>query len=147
MDVTIKNQTDLKLEIVRLKGITSQQETSIKQRFNSPRAILGTITSLFKGKNAGTLTLPGKDITAWLSKFLLPLTLNKTLFRKSSFLVKSLIGLLSHKASGLVNDKTVSTLWDKVKDILPNTLVQKFSPKKDKPFYRLSSPKPKKTDN
>jgi len=146
MDVIIKNRDDLKLEIARLKGIRSEQETNIKQHFSSPRAILGTITSLFKRKESDNLsgfTLPGKDITAWISKLLIPLTLNKTLFRKSNFIVKSLVGLLSQKAAGVVNDKTVSSLWDKVKGVLPDALLDKISPKKKKSFYRLAAPKHK----
>jgi hypothetical protein len=147
MDVIIKNQADLQLEIARLKGVKSDQEANIKQHFNSPRAILGTVISFFTHNNTDVFSLPGKDITAWLSKLLLPLTLNKTLFRKSNIVVRSLVGLLSRKASGLVNDKTVSTLWDKVKGILPNALAQKLSPKKKKPLYKLSPPKHKRTDN
>jgi len=135
MDVAINNSTDLNLEITRLQGVKSVQEAAIKQHFNSPQAILGTITSIIRKKD--NQTFAGNDITAWLSKTLLPLTLDKTVFRKSGFVVRALVRLLSRKASSLINDKNMTPLWDKIKGILPEAIVEKISPKKKRSFLRL----------
>jgi len=58
-----------------------------------------------------------------LSRFLIPLTLNKTLFKNSGFLIKTIVGLVSQKASGYVNEESVIGIWDKVKGL--------FTKKKD----------------
>ncbi|WP_432328600.1 hypothetical protein ACRQ5D_07050 [Mucilaginibacter sp. P25] len=51
--------------------------------------------------------------------------MNKTLFKHSNFLVKTLVGLVSQKASNYVNEDTVSSIWDKAK-----TLFAKFTKRK-----------------
>ena len=58
-----------------------------------------------------------QDFFGILSRILLPLALNNTLFRKSNFLVKGLVGILSQKASHFISEDTVVGLWDKVKGI------------------------------
>ena len=136
MDVVIKNQTDLKLEIHRLKADKLDQELHIKQHFNSPRAILGTIVSLFHKNKTGETTPSGQGFGALISKYLLPLTLDKTLFRKSGVMVKVLVRMLSQKASGLVSDENFSSFWDKLKNLIPHKLTDKVSQKKEKRFLK-----------
>jgi len=145
MDAVINNIADLKIEIERLKQKKSEQETVIKQKFDSPRAILGTFKGLFyKAKPSdvpNSQGLAGQDIAAWLSRLLLPLTLNKTLFRRSGFIVKALVGLLSQKAAHLVNDKSVGTFWNKIKSLIPQSLAERIAPKKTRSFFNLLPPK------
>lgn len=139
----IRNIGDLKLEISRLKQEKAEKEAVIKQHFSSPRAILGTVTSLFSRSKTDEIKkdpgLAGQDLAAWLSRLILPFTLNKTLFRRSNFMVKALVGLLSQKASGFINDQSVATVWDKIKSFLPSSITDKFLPKKQKPILRLLS--------
>ncbi|EHQ25770.1 hypothetical protein [Mucilaginibacter paludis] len=141
----IRNIGDLKSEIIKLKQEKTEQEAVIKQHFSSPRAILGTVTALFsRSKNSEgehKAGLPGQDLAGWLSRIILPFTLNKTLFRRSNFMVKALVGLLSQKASGLVNDQSVASFWDKIKSAIPHSIIEKFSSKKPKPVLRLLSRK------
>ncbi len=47
----------------------------------------------------------------------MPLTLNKTIFRNSKFIVKTLVGYLSQKASHFVNEDKVMGVWDKVMSV------------------------------
>jgi hypothetical protein len=61
----------------------------------------------------------------------IPLTLNKTLFKHSNFLVKTLVGLVSQKASNYVNEDTVSGIWSKAK-----ALFAKFTKKKEGTEYK-----------
>lgn len=143
MDIAINNAADLKFEIERLRQSKTEQEMVIKQHFDSPRAILGTIASLFFKHQPGHAG-EGYDIGGMLSKFLLPFTLNKTLFRKSGFMVKALVGFLSRKASGLVNDKTAGPLWDKIRSLIPQSLIPKATLKKPSSFFSFLSPKPSK---
>jgi hypothetical protein len=133
MDAVIYNVSDLKDEIDRLKASKKVQEEAIASHFKSPGAIFHTITSAFKSSpsanTSGGILGGGQDIVSLLSRFVLPLVLNKTLFRSSNFIIKTIVGLLSQQASGFINEKSIGTLWDKVKSIIPN-ITPKKKPKK-----------------
>jgi hypothetical protein len=116
VDVSITNVGDLKTEIIRLRQLKSEQGTAIQARFSSPSAIYHTIGSLFP-KSAGKNGILNQDIFGLLSRILLPLTLNKTIFRNSNFIVKALVGYLSQKASHFVNEDKVMGVWDKVMSV------------------------------
>lgn len=113
-DVSINNVNDLKAEIVRLRMLRDEQRGAIKSRFSSPGATFSTISSIFFKPGHNILN---QDFVGMLSRVLLPLTLNKTLFRNSGFLVKGLVGFLSQKASHFISEDAVVGLWDKVKSV------------------------------
>lgn len=120
----IHNLADLREEIERLKESKKEQEAAIKQHFSSPTAVINTVLGTFNSSWAG-----GKqDIVGLLSRFILPFTLNKTIFRSSNFLVKAAVGLLSQKASGFISEKSIGSVWDKIKTMIPR---KKSSNKKD----------------
>ena len=122
MELAIKDITELRKEIENLKAIESRQAFVIKSRFNSPSAIFATATSLFasdKGDGVTHNNLFNKDLVAMLAKVVLPFTLNKTIFRNSNFITKFLVGLASQRASTLINQKSVTSIWDKIKSLLP----------------------------
>ena len=116
-EVSINNVGDLKAEIIRLRQLKSEQGVAIQARFSSPTAIYHTIGSLFPKSADGKSGFFNQDIFGLLSRVLLPLTLNKTIFRNSNFIVKALVGYLSQKASHFVNEDKVVGVWDKVKHI------------------------------
>jgi hypothetical protein len=124
MDLPVKNIDDLRLEIYRLKGLEEQQSFALRQRFNNPLAIFSSIVSLFTGSQGTegikTGSIFNLDIIQLMSSFLLPLTLNKTLFRKSNFLTKAFVRIVSRKASQFINQDSISNIWDKVKSIFPD---------------------------
>ncbi|HEY4327428.1 MAG TPA: hypothetical protein VGN20_25820 [Mucilaginibacter sp.] len=127
MEVQIKNIDDLRLEIYRLKGLEEQQGFALRQRINSPSALISTIFSLIPRpqiadgiKAAGGLL--NMDIVQVISSFLLPFTLNKTLFRRSNLLTKGLVAILSRKVSRFINEESVSNIWDKIKSFIPDKL-------------------------
>jgi len=120
MDLPIKNIHDLRLEIGRLRELEQEQSVALGQRFNSPSALFSTIFSLFSGPPRADGTKSSffdQDIVGLLSRFILPITLNKTLFRNSNFLVKTLVGLVSQKASHFINEDSVVAIWDKIKTL------------------------------
>jgi hypothetical protein len=120
MEPIIKNSWDLRQEIIRLKGVEEQQAVALKARFSSPVAVLTTLYSLFpKANNTGEnkTNIFNQDFVSILSRFLIPFTLNKTLFKNSGFIIKALVGLVSQKASGYVNEDLVMGVWDKVKHL------------------------------
>lgn len=132
MDKPIRNSWELHEEIVRLRALEQEQAIALKQRFSSPAAIFSSIYSLFPKPAAGERhsNIFNQDFVSILSRFLLPLTLNKTIFRKSGFIVKTLVGLVSQKASGYINEDSVVGLWDKVKGLFH----KKESVKKNYPY-------------
>jgi hypothetical protein len=120
MEASIKNSWELKEEIVRLRGLQQEQSVALKARFSSPGAIISSLYSLFpKSANTGEnrSNIFNQDFVSIISRFLIPLTLNKTLFKNSGFLIKALVGLVSQKASGYINEDSVVSVWDKVKSL------------------------------
>ena len=117
MDTSINNASELRAEIARLKMVSEEQSLAIKDRFNTPSALFHTIISIFPKSPEGKGGFFNQDIFGLLSRVLLPLTLNKTIFRNSNFLIKTLVGFLSQKASHLVNENVVTGAWDKVKSL------------------------------
>jgi len=120
MDLPVRNITDLRSEIVRLKDAEREQSIAIGERFKNFSSTISTLGTLFPR----SLTPEGKstsffdqDLVGLISRFLLPFTLNKTIFRNSGFLVKTLVGLVSQKASHFISEDTVVGLWDKVKGL------------------------------
>lgn len=121
MALPIKNSGDLKSEIARLKGLEHQQAAQLKQHFSSPGAIFSTIMGLFSNtddkKEDKNASLFNQDFIGLISRIVLPIALNKTLFKHSGLIVKTLVGLLSQKASHYINEDSVSGVWDKAKSI------------------------------
>jgi hypothetical protein len=117
---SISNIDELRAEIVRLRVVKEEQGKALAKRFNSPMATLSTLYSMFpRDPEADSKSsIFGQDFFGLLSRVLLPLTLNKTLFRNSNFLVKGLVGLLSQKAYHFINEDTLTGIWDKVRSLL-----------------------------
>lgn len=119
MGLPIKNSDDLKDEIMRLKGLEQQQADQLKQHFSSPGAIFSTIFNLFPksadSKDEKNASLFNQDFIGLLSRIILPVALNKTLFKHSGLIVKTIVGLLSQKASHYINEDSVGDIWGKIK--------------------------------
>lgn len=121
MKVQINNIDDLRSEVARLKEVEQLQKTALGRRFTGPSAIFSTVLSLFP-KSAATdglqSSFANQDIVGLLSRIVLPFTLNKTVFRNSNFIVKTLVGLVSQKASHFISEDSVGGIWDKAKSII-----------------------------
>jgi len=130
MDTPIRNIFELQTEIGRLKNLETEQAVALKARFSGPSAIFSTALSLFpKSPTADGIkggSLFHQDFLGLISRFLLPIALNKTLFRSSGFIVKTLVGILSQKASHYISEDSVGGVWDTVKGF-----VNKFTKKKE----------------
>lgn len=146
MIVPIKSIHDLRNEIVRLETLTVQQEAAIKQRFSSPKniykALLSTLPKSAVSSSGNSVKLKGllnQDIVSAISKFLLPLTLNKTLFRGSGYITRSIVTFLSQKASTFINQDTVNSSWDKLKTTVANSKITETVAEKVKPIENFLS--------
>ncbi|TFF35172.1 hypothetical protein [Mucilaginibacter psychrotolerans] len=139
MNTLIQNANDLKLEIARLKNLEVEQSVALKSRFASPAAIFSTAMTLFPKsptvdgvKNESFFS---QDFLGLLSRILLPLTLNKTLFKHSNFLVKTLVGILSQKASHYISEDAVQGIWGKAKALFAKFTQKKAETKVPVPAY------------
>ncbi|ASU32487.1 hypothetical protein [Mucilaginibacter xinganensis] len=120
MDIPIKNISDLRKEILRLKDEEREQGVAIGLRFKNFSSTISTIGTLFPrsvGADGKSTSFFDQDIVGLISRFVLPFTLNKTIFRNSGFLVKTLVGLVSQKASHFISEDSVLGVWDKVKSM------------------------------
>lgn len=122
--ITIKNIDDLRSEIARLAVAEHEQSILLKQRFKSPSAIFASALSLFpKSATADGIKSAGffkQDFLGLISRFVLPLALNKTVFKGSNFIVKALVGVISQKASNYISEDAVTSVWGKVKGLFSN---------------------------
>jgi len=123
MDIPVKNIFDLQAEIIRLEKVKQEQEMVLKQRFSSPSAIISSIRSIFpkapegEGSSGGIGSFFSPDLLSLVSRFVLPIALNKTLFKKSNFLIKTIVGLVSQKASTYISEDSVTSVWGRVKSL------------------------------
>src|SRR5690242_19014629 len=117
----INDIDELQLEISRLTAQNKVQQEALVKRFNSPAAIMGSIMSLFPRASSDGLKssglFGGQDFLALFSRLLLPLTLNKSNIRKSNFIVKGLVGLISQKASHYISADSVTGVVDRIKSL------------------------------
>lgn len=98
------NARELKIEINKLEDLAQMQAAALKNKVSSPRAVFSLIFP----------RMINRDYLQIVSRLLLPLALNKTLFRHSNFLIKALVGLVSQKAAGYITEGTIMELWHKI---------------------------------
>jgi len=123
--MTINNLSDLRAEIAILKDQKTVQEAAIKAHFSSPSAIFATIFSGLKSPGIKNALFNPEDLISLASRFILPFALNKTIFRNSNFLIKTIVGLASQQVSGYINQETITSIWDKIKSITSNISTKK----------------------
>lgn len=127
MRTKIENVEDLHLEIVRLEFQCAQHEVvlmyhakSITDKFRVPIMLLNKLQSWF----GGSVGEKSKDTHDWVSNSLqvmLPIALDKLLFRKSSFVVKTLVALIAQNAAGFMTKDTIAELVNNVTEWIKNT--------------------------
>jgi hypothetical protein len=121
MAAPIKNIDDLRIEISRLRGVEQEQSIALNKRFSTPSALFSTLLSLFPKspvqdgeKSQGFFN---QDIVGLISRFILPFTLNKTIFRHSNFIIKTLVGIVSQRVSHFITEDSLMGLWEMVKSL------------------------------
>lgn len=115
--ILIAHREELRAEIRRLTDQEDEQRIALKNRFRSPVSIFNSILTLFPKSSAAQgvpdLKFFQQDFLSLISRFLLPLTLNKTLFRRSGILVKMLVALISQKAAAHITEETVEKIFER----------------------------------
>ena len=121
MKSRIETTENLRAEILRLKLLRFHHEAAIEQDikkitdiFRIPSMLLHKVNTWF-GDQAGTPS-KGENEHDWVTNALrigLPVFLNKMVFGRAGFLVKSLVAMISQKAATNVNKDVVSHWIDK----------------------------------
>jgi len=130
--MAIHSISDLRAEIAHLNHQKKEQELAIRERFSSPMAIFDTVFTTAKKTDLGSALFNPDELIGLASRFILPLLLNKTIFRSSNFIVKILVTLFSQQASGLINKDTITSVWDNIR-----SLIAKVSRKKKTAEYSM----------
>ncbi len=127
MKTKIENIEDLHLEIVRLEFQCAQQEAvlvchikSTINKFRVPNMLLNKLQSWFGG-GAGE---KNKEEHDWVNNTLhavLPIALDKLFFRKSSFVVKTLVALIAQNTASFITKDTITEIVKHVTEWIKNT--------------------------
>lgn len=118
MKTKIENIDDLRSEILRLKlqrfhheALIEQHVHKIKDKFRIPSVLLNKVNTWF-GDNARGIDKTSSDWVTNALRIGLPVALNKLVFGKSGFIIKSLVTLLSQKAATSVNKDSITNWID-----------------------------------
>ncbi|SKB72189.1 hypothetical protein [Daejeonella lutea] len=125
----IENIQDLRTELSRLRSERLIQEIEltkvtarIKARLHFPVLVYNKISDFFIemfGDDPEDLNKTDNKDKDWVTNIFrvgLPVALNKFLFPRSGFLMKSIVALVSQKAAKNVNKDSITELIDKVTD-------------------------------
>jgi hypothetical protein len=104
MEKPIQNASELHMKIESLRALRSAQAAALSKRFDSPYTVFQTIRSLFANK--AVKELPEcrsmfKDPAVTFARFLLPRFLKKTIFRRSGFITKFFVTIVSKTVARL----------------------------------------------
>lgn len=132
----IQNITELRTEIARLKSLKTEQEVYLKDQFNlfeykikAPVRLYQRISSFFPSLSDGIPSYKTVD-SDWITKAMrigLPYLFNKVLFKKTGFIKKGLLLMMSQQVAGLLNKDSISDLLDKITTVVKPKKGQKFS--------------------
>jgi hypothetical protein len=118
MKSKIENIDDLRSEILRLKlqrfhheAVIEHDINKIKDKFRIPSILLHKFNTWF-GDQAHGVDKTNHDWVTNALRIGLPVALNKMVFGKSGFIIKSVVALLSQKAAASVNKDTFTSLID-----------------------------------
>ena len=128
MGIKIQNIDDLREEVVRLEVVRTEIETELKveaQKITSkiriPLMLLRKLNNFFAGSKDKSRTKDGEDWVTSIFSIGLPLLLNRFLFPKSGFIVKSIIELISQTTAKTVNADLMVQIIEKISRWIKST--------------------------
>lgn len=115
----IKSLAELEIEISRVKVDYQLKETQLKEDAKTYIKQFSPINLIKNFLNPQSLTKFDEktNISGTIMSFLLPLFLNKTVFRGSGFLTKSLAALVSGKVGKSLDAESITGLFSKAKSL------------------------------
>jgi hypothetical protein len=128
MRIKIQNIDDLREEVVRLEVVRTEIETELKveaQKITSkiriPLILLRELNNFFAGSKDKSGTKDGEDWVTSIFRIGLPLMLNRFLFPKSGFIIKSIIELISQTTAKTVNADLMVQIIEKISRWIKST--------------------------
>lgn len=126
MRAKIQNSDDLRSEILRLRAIRSELEGELKaetaritKRFRVPLMLLGKVNDWVSPIFKPYRNEPGSLNQDWVTsifRIALPVVMNKFIFPKSGFLLKSIVEMLSQNTAKTVNKDVLTDLINKLSE-------------------------------
>jgi hypothetical protein len=121
MRTKIQNIDNLRQEISRLGLVRTVLESELKietqkitSRLRVPLMLLSKVNDFFGVSNDVSGKKTGEDWLSSIFRIGLPVMMNKFLFPKSGFIVKSVIELISQNAAKTVNKELLSDVLEKL---------------------------------
>ncbi|MDO3645267.1 hypothetical protein [Mucilaginibacter sp. L3T2-6] len=116
----ILNTRKLQAEVDRLRTLEAAQKVSLAAHFSSPSAIFITARNVFTKQrvNGSQTGIKRPDLLTILFCFVLPVVLNRTIFRRANFFVKGLNFLMAKKASRMVTLSNLAQLLKSGKNMI-----------------------------
>lgn len=123
MRTKIQNIDDLREEVIRLGVKRTEMETDLKievqkitSRIRLPLMLLRKLNDFLGGSRDKSGKKDGEDWVSGIFRIGLPVMMNRFLFPKSGFIVKSVIELISQNAAKTVNKDLMSGLLEKLSE-------------------------------
>jgi len=126
MRTSIQNSDDLRMEILRLRTVRSEIEGDLKvetdritNRFRVPLMLFTKVNDWITPMFKSSRNEPGNLSQDWVTSIFrigLPVLMNKFIFPKSGFLLKSVVELLSQNTAKTLNKDVVTDLINKFSD-------------------------------
>lgn len=131
MGTKIQNSEELRAEILRLRNLRFEiedelliQTNKVTEKFRIPIMLLGKLNDWFSIFNTSTKNSAGNDQRDWVTSVFrvgLPVMLNKFIFPKSGFLLKSVVEFLSQNAAKGVNKNVIGEVIDHLAEWIKST--------------------------
>lgn len=134
MRAKIQNIDDLREEVTRLQVIRTEMESEIKtetqkitSRLKVPLMLLRKLNDFFGVSKDSSGRKVGEDWVSSIFRIGLPVMMNRFLFPKSGFIVKSVIELISQNAAKTVNKDLMSGVLERLSEWIktPKTKTKK----------------------
>jgi hypothetical protein len=134
MRTKIQNIDDLREEIIRLGVVRTELESELKietqkitSRLRMPLMLLRKVNGFFGVSSDKSGRKIGEDWVSSIFRIGLPVMMNRFLFPKSGFIVKSVIELISQNAAKTVNKDLMSGILEKLSEWIksPKTKTKK----------------------
>lgn len=126
MRTRIQNSDDLRTEILRLRTVRSEIEGDLKvetnritNRFRVPLMLFGKVNDWVSPLFKPSRNEPGSLNQDWVTSIFrigLPVLMNKFIFPRSGFLLKTVVELLSQNTAKTVNKDVVTDLINKLSE-------------------------------
>jgi hypothetical protein len=118
MEKSFTTLAELQAEIRNLNTKRYAQEIAIKAKFDGPMASIKSIGSILRGGGSDKKSFFNQDLVTNVSRFILPILLNSSIFKNSGLITKAVVAIFSQKAAKKINTDSIISVVDKLKNMI-----------------------------